>query len=415
MPEPIRFPDHGAPRAEIMAALAAMSGGDADWRGGRVPLYVFGSTADVAAIGRDAFMAFFSENALGARRAFPSLQRMEEEVVGMALDLFGTTEGATGRMTSGGTESILLAVKAARDTARARRGDPAHRGNLVLPETAHPAFEKATTMMDLPVRRIPVGRDLRADPAAMAAAIDADTILLAGSVPCFPYGVVDPIPELSELAVRTGIRLHVDACVGGYFAPFARMLGRPIPDFGFTLPGVSSISADLHKFGFCPKPASTVFFRDSEGATAAGFDLDVWPNGRFATGTLVGTRPGGAVAAAWAVLRFLGREGYVEIARRLLATADAYADGINAIDGMRVHGAPELSILSFGAAGRDMNAVAAGMQQRGWVPGMVRRPPGLHLMLSLLHENACPAYLADLAAATAEAPATPNAPVAAVY
>jgi sphinganine-1-phosphate aldolase len=415
MPDAISFPDHGTPRAEILAALAAMAGGDSDWRGGRVPLYVFGATEEVAAIGRDAFMAFFSENALGARRAFPSLQRMEQEVVEMALDLFGTTPGANGRMTSGGTESIVLAVKAARDTARIRRGDPSHRGNLVLPETAHPAFEKATVMMDLPVRRIPVGRDLRADRAAMEAAIDADTILLAGSVPCFPYGVVDPIPELSELALRHGVRLHVDACVGGYFAPFARMLGRPIPEFGFTLPGVSSLSADLHKFGFCPKPASTVFFRDAAGAAAAGFDLDVWPNGRFATGTLVGTRPGGAVASAWAVLRFLGRDGYVELARRLLATADAYAAGINAIPGMQVYGAPDLSILSFGAAGRDMNAVAAGMQARGWVPGMVRRPPGLHLMLSLLHEAACPAYLADLAAATAEAPATPNAPVAAVY
>jgi glutamate/tyrosine decarboxylase-like PLP-dependent enzyme len=285
----------------------------------------------------------------------------------------------------------------------------------VVPETAHPAFDKAAALMDLPVRRVPVGADLRADPAAMAAAMDADTILLVGSVPCFPYGVVDPIPALSELAVRHGVWLHVDACVGGYFAPFARALGRPVPVFDFANAGVASLSADLHKFGFCPKPASTLFFRDEAGAGAGGFDLDVWPNGRFATGTLVGTRPGGAVASAWAVLRFLGREGYLRIAERLLAMADGYAAGINAIPGMRVFGAPDLSILAFGAGGRDMAVVAAGMARRGWVPGLVRRPPGLHLMLSLLHESARGTYLADLAAATGEAPARRNAEVVASY
>lgn len=411
----ISFPAQGTARGDIFAELERMAAGDTDWRGGRVPLYVFGSTDEVAGVGRDAFMAFFSENALGARRAFPSLRRMEEEVVGMALDLFGGTPGATGRMTSGGTESIVLAVKACRDSARARRGDPAHRGNLVLPETAHPAFDKAAVLMDLPVRRVPVGADLRADPAAMEAAMDADTILLVGSVPCFPYGVVDPIPALSELAERRGVWLHVDACVGGYFAPFAQALGRPIPVFGFANAGVASLSADLHKFGFCPKPASTLFFRDEAGATAGGFDLDVWPNGRFATGTLVGTRPGGAVASAWAVLRFLGRDGYTRIAERLLAMADGYVAGINAIPGMRVFGAPDLSIVSFGAGARDMEAVAAGMAQRGWIPGLVRRPPGLHLMLSLLHEPARERYLADLAAATAEAPAARNAEIAAIY
>ena len=409
------FPETGLPRDTVFEELAAMAQGDADWRGGRVPLYVFGADAEIAGIGRDAFMAYFTENALGAKRAFPSLRRMEEEVVAMALDLYHAPSGATGNMTSGGTESIVMAVKACRDFNRARRADPAHRGNLVLPETAHPAFDKAATLMDLPVRRVPVGADLRADPAAMAAAIDADTILLVGSVPCFPYGVVDPIPALSELALRHDIWLHVDACVGGYFAPFARDLGRPIPSFDFANPGVMSLSADLHKFGFTPKPASTVFYRDAPRAAAQGFDLDVWPNGRFATNTLVGTRPGGAVAGAWAVLRFLGRPGYQRIAERLLAMADAYVAGIKAIPGMTVFGSPDLSILAFGAPGRDMQAVADGMARRNWIPGLVRRPPGLHLMLSLLHEPARATYLADLAAATAEAPETNNAGVTAVY
>lgn len=409
------FPAQGRARPEVFAALAEMKAVDADWRGGRVPLFVFGATSDVAEVGRDAFMAYFTENALGAKRAFSSLKRMEEEVVAMTLDLFHAPLEASGHMTSGGTESIVLAVKASRDWARLHRGDRVHRGNLVLPITAHPAFDKAAALMDLTVRRVPVGRDLRADPQAMAGAIDADTILIIGSVPCFPYGVVDPIAELSKLAQDRGVWLHVDACVGGYFAPFARDLGRPIPDFDFTLPGVASLSADLHKFGFCPKPASTLLFRSPGHTAGAGFDLDVWPNGRFATATLVGTRPGGGVAGAWAVLTYLGRAGYVALAQRLLAMRDAYVAGIGAIPGMRVFGQPELSILAFGAAERDMVEVAAGMERRGWVPGLVRQPPGLHLMMSLLHEPVRERYLADLAEATAAARQNANVPTAAVY
>ncbi len=409
------FPAHSLPHGEIVSALERMRRADADWRGGRVPLYVFGSLPEIEAIGREAYLAFFSENALGSRRAFKSLARMEEEVADMALDLFHAPPGATATMTSGGTESILLAVKAGRDFARTRSEQPLTRGNLVLPETAHPAFDKAALLMDLEVRRVAVASDLRADVGAMAAAIDHETILLGGSVPCFPYGCIDPIAGLSELALSRRVWLHVDACVGGYLAPFARDLGRPIPEFDFALPGVTSLSADLHKFGFCPKPASTIFFRDTRRADAARFDLDVWPGGRFRTDTFVGTRPGGAVAAAWAVLNFLGRDGYRDLARRLLVMRDAYIAGIEAIPGMRVLGRPELTILAFGSGAVDMAAVARAMEARGWVPGLVRKPPGLHMMASLLHEPVRNRYLEDLAAAVAAAPPA-NAPeVSAVY
>ena len=411
----MKFPQSGRPRAEIEAALDAMATGDADWRGGRVPLFVFGAGAEVAEVGRAAFNRFFTENALGGARAFPSLKRMETEIVAMGLDLFHAPDGAAGFMTSGGTESIVLAVQACRDWNRARRSDPAHRGNLVLPMTAHPAFDKAARLMDLKVRRVGLRADLRADPVAIEAAIDRDTIMAVGSAPCFPYGVVDPIEEVAEVARRHDVWLHVDACVGGYFAPFAKALGRPIPAFDLGVPGVCSLSADLHKFGFCPKPASTVFYADAARAKMQGFDLDVWPNGRFATATLVGTRPGGGVAAAWAVINFLGRDGYLAIAERLLAMKDAYVAGISEIDGMTVFGAPDLSIIGFGAPGRDIAAVAAGMGERGWIPGMLREPPGLHMMMSLLHEPVRPRYLADLAEVVAAAPAARNETLAAVY
>ena len=250
-------------------------------------------------------------------------------------------------------------MKSARDVARARCGGR-FAANIVMPVSAHPAFDKAALLMDLEVRRLPVGPDLRADPAAMEAACDADTILLVGSAPSFPYGVVDDIPALGEVAARRGVPLHVDACVGGWIANFARDLGEDFPPFDFAVPAVASLSADLHKFGFCPKPASTVFFRDTTRSAAAGFDMDVWPNGRFATNTFVGTRPGGAVAAAWAVLNFLGRDGYRDITRRLLEMRRAYEAGVAAIDGLAVLGRPHLSILAVRSTdpALDINKVA---------------------------------------------------------
>jgi glutamate/tyrosine decarboxylase-like PLP-dependent enzyme len=334
---------------------------------------------------------------------------MEDEVVEMALGLFSAPAGASGMMTTGGTESIVLAVQACRDHARSSRGDRWHRGNLVLCETAHPAFDKAARLMDLEVRRVAMGADLRADPAAMAAALDGDTIMMVGSAPCFPFGVIDPIAELGEIAAGRGVWFHVDACVGGYLAPFAKRIGRKIPDFDFAVAGVTSLSADLHKFGFCPKPASTLFFRAAEIGALVGFDLDVWPNGRFRTATLVGTRPGGGVAAAWAILEHLGLAGYEAIAARLMDMTDRYRQGVAAIDGLAVHGDPHLSVVAFGATGYDVFAVAEALAGRGWVPGLTQTPRGIHRMMSLLHEGSMSDFLDDLRRAVAEVRAASTA------
>ncbi len=399
--EEVRFEEMGWRRDQIMETLAEMKAGDADWRGGRVPLYVFSGPPDVQEVGRAAFNAFFTENALGARRAFPSLARMEQEVIGMGLDLFHAPPGAAGNMTSGGTESIIMAVKTCRDWNRARRGDPQFRGTILAPETAHPAFDKAAALMDLTVQRIPTGQDYRADVDAMAAAIDEQTMMLVGSAPCFPFGVIDPLAELSDLAVQTGIWLHTDACVGGLMAPFAARIGRDIPDFDLGLPGVMSLSADLHKFGFCPKPASAVFYAAAELQRFQEMSFDVWPSGRFATQTMVGTRAGGAIAGSWAVLRYLGREGYCRVAEEVLAMRDAYIADLLAIPGMVIRGAPELAVVAFGCDDIDMGEVATLMAERGWVPGQVRTPSSLHMMMSLHHAAAREAYVRDVAACVA--------------
>jgi len=389
------LPTIGLSRDEIFARMKALSAGDIDWRRGRVPLYVFKANDEIAALGRDAFLEFFTENALGGKRAFHGLKKMEDDIVAMGLSLFHAPDDAMGFFTTGGSESIISAVLACRDFGRHRSGRADKRGNIVLPYSAHPAFTKAARLMDIELRRIPVAANYRADVVAMSRAIDADTMMLVGSAPCFSYGTIDPIAELGRLAQERGLWLHVDACVGGYIAPFAAKAGFPIPAFDFAVPGVTSVSADLHKFGFCPKPASTVFYRSADRAACQPFEMDDWPGGKFATATLAGTRPGGAVAGAWATLQGMGEQGYVSTAKQIMELAGAYRRGIEAI-GLTIVGEPDLSILCFTSNEFDMLRVSEVMATRGWLPGLVREPRAMHLMLSMLHAPAREDYLRDL-------------------
>ncbi len=395
----MKLPETGRSHDEVLAEMRGFKADDIDWPNGRAPLFVFKATDAVYEMGKAGFFEYFSENALGSKRAFPSVKRMEDEVVAMALDLFHAPEGAEGFMSTGGTESIVQAVQCCRNWSRAQRKEPRHRDNLVLPVSAHPAFDKGARLMDLEVRRLPVGPDFRADVSAMEAAIDDDTIMIVGSAPAFPYGGIDPIAELGALALKKHVWLHVDACVGGYLAPFAKMIGRDIPDFDMAIPGVSSLSADLHKFGFCPKPASTVFYRTGDKAQHHHFDFDNWPNGRFLTSTIVGTRPAGGVAGAWATMQFLGRQGYMDIATKLMAFIDAYRAGIGDIDGLAVLGNPHLSIVAYGAEEFDIFRVAELMHQKGWLPGLVQRPKAIHRMMSMIHAPSLDEYLSDVRAA----------------
>ena len=391
-----QLPAQGRKPKDVLAEMRSFKAEDCDWKSGRAPLFVFKADDELAELGRAAFFEYFSENALGARRAFPSVKRMEDDVVEMALGLFNAPDEAQGFMTTGGTESIILALQTCRDWSRKQRGGARRKANIVAAESAHPAFDKGGKLMDIEVRRAPVGADLRADARALEALIDDDTIMLVGSAPCFPFGVIDPIAELGALAERRGLWLHVDACVGGYLAPFARLIGRDIPAFDFSVPAVHSLSADLHKFGFCPKPASTVFYRTPALAQFNHFDFDNWPSGRFVTPTIVGTRPAGGVAGAWATFQYLGVEGYKRIATDLMAFVDRYRAGVEAIDGLDVLGRPHLSIVAFTARDFDIFQVAEAMSHRGWLPGLLQKPKAIHRMMSMVHAASLDEYLRDL-------------------
>ena len=394
------LPQSGSPWSALEPTMEAMTKGDIDWRRGRSPMYVFYTTDSVYEVATKAYMKFFTENGLGNTKAFPGVGQMERDILDMGLSLFHAPETGVGTMSTGGTESLLLAIKCCRDWTRANRPN-VKKPNIVAPMSVHPAFDKAAHLMDLEVRRTELAKDCRADPKAMAQAIDDQTMMIVGSAPCFPHGVIDPIAELSALGLERNLWLHVDACVGGYLAPFARKLGYPVPEFDFGLPGVWSMSADLHKFGHCPKPASTVFYRTPEIHAFQKFDNAEWSGGRMITQTYVGTRPGGAIAAAWAVMNHLGEEGYLEISRRMLEMSKAYVQGVNAIPGLKVVGDPHLSIVSYASVDPSVSiaAVADKLREKNWLIGMTRKPAAIVTMLSLLHEPVREEYLNDLRAA----------------
>ncbi len=390
------IPEKGANWETVRRELESFGKGDADWRSARTAVYVFNPGEDVMRVAKDAYALYQSENALGPL-AFPSLKRMEDDVIAMGLSLLHGPEGACGNMTSGGTESILMAVKSCRDQARAQGRDTSG-AEILAPVSAHPAFDKAAHYLGLRVVRVPVARDLRADVPAMAEAIGSRTLMLVGSAPCFPYGVIDPIGALGELARERELWLHVDACVGGYFAPFARMNGIDVPPFDFDVSGVCSMSADLHKYGYAAKGASTVFHRSEEQRAHQIFEFGNWPGGHMTTPTLAGTRPGGAIAGAWAVLHYLGVDGYREKARQVTRARELLTQGLARI-GLHVLGEPKLGLLAYRSDDLDMRAVYGQLFRKGWFSGFTTDPASVHLMLSPAHLGVVDRYLDDLRAA----------------
>ncbi|MEO1170307.1 MAG: aspartate aminotransferase family protein [Pseudomonadota bacterium] len=393
----MQMPQKGRPWDEVRTDLLDRGGNDAKWRDGKTAVYVFNAGEDIAAIQKEAYTAYMSENGLGPA-AFPSLAQMEKDVISMALGLLNGPEGSTGTMTSGGTDSITMAIKAARDHARAD-GRALEKSNIVLPQSAHLAFDKACHLMDIEVRRIPLKTDgtYEANVKAMEAACDIDTIMMVGSAPNFPHGIIDPIPELGEAAERKGVWLHVDACVGGYFAPFARMNGVPVPPFDFEVPAVKSMSADLHKYGYAAKGASTVLFRSEELYQHMPFDFSCWSGAPMTTPTLAGTRPGGAISAAWAVMNYLGVDGYRRLQGEVCATRERVEEGVSAM-GFEILGTPLLGLIAFRHPDHHALALYGEIYRRGWFTSATIEPPSLHLMLSPKHSEFIDAYLEDLAA-----------------
>ncbi|UCE86808.1 MAG: aspartate aminotransferase family protein [Deltaproteobacteria bacterium] len=390
----MQLPEHGIPDGELFAEMRARKKQDADWEGGRTFSLIYPAGKEVDAVLRRANEIYVFENALNPFR-FPSLRQMEDDVISMTLGLLNGGEGSGGAMTSGGTESILMAVKTARDRARAERGVSAPR--LVAPVSAHPAFAKAASYLGLELVQIPLGPDLRADVDAARRLIDDDTALVVGSAPNYPFGTVDPIPELAALAAERGISFHTDGCLGGFLLPFLERLGVPVPPWDFRVPGVTTISADVHKYGYATKGASVIAHRDRDPLKKYQlFVYDRWPGGLYGSFAMAGARPGAPIAAAWAVMRYLGRDGYERLARQILDTVDKIRGGIEAIPGLSVLGDPIMSVFAFGSDVVDMMAVGDAMDDRGWCLDRQKGPDALHMMLSPAHASIADSFVSDL-------------------
>jgi sphinganine-1-phosphate aldolase len=397
------LPEEGRSWSDIRAELIALKRGDYDWRAGRVPIYVYHEDDELLSVSREAYGLYFTENALGGR-AFPSLVHMEEQIIQMSLGLFNAPGDAGGSFTSGGTESLFLAMKTARDRFRVLRPDVS-RPRVVIPRTAHPALDKAAHYLQVDITRTGIGRNLRCDVGALCDAIDDCTMMIVGSAPCYPYGVYDSISDLAEVARSKGLWLHVDACLGGFLAPFARAEGYAIPDFDFSLEGVTSLSADLHKYGFSARGASVVLYRSAELKAFQGFQFSDWPRGTYATETFPGSRPGGAVASAWAVYQYLGLAGYRRLAHKTMDAKRRLVQGIGKIPELEVIQPTELSILLYKSVDSrvDINAVADSLGERGWFVGRSREPVAIHLALNAVHFQIISEYLRDLQTAVGQA------------
>ncbi|HEU0035331.1 MAG TPA: aminotransferase class V-fold PLP-dependent enzyme [Kofleriaceae bacterium] len=403
-----QIPRQGRPADTILDELRTRSAGDTDWRHGRVFSLVYHVPEPLGEAHEQLLQrahALYASTNLLNPMAFKSLKQMETELVEMAGSLLHCS-GAVGTVTSGGTESILCVVAAYRD--RARRERPwLRRPELVVPTTIHPAFDKAAHYFGVKLVKVPVGRDHRADVRAMAKAIGRRTIGLVGSAPQYPHGVVDPIAELGELATKRGIPLHVDACVGGFMLPWLEKLGRPIPRWDFRVPGVTSISADLHKFGYAAKGASLLLWRSIDPMRHQFFVATDFPGGIYASPTLLGTRPGGPIAAAWAALQSLGESGYLELARTAADAADRLRAGIVKIPGVALVGQGDATIVAYHAV-HDIYAIADRLEARGWTVDRQHRPASIHLTVTANHAAIVDDYLTDLAAAVDEVRRNPS-------
>jgi sphinganine-1-phosphate aldolase len=395
------LPKTGLSREDVLARMRERKKQDADWHAGRTFSLVYPASEEVDRVLADANELYVYENALNPLR-FPSLREMELEIVDTTAGLLHAPEGAGGCMTSGGTESIIMAMLSARERARHERGVTEPR--LLAPYSAHPAFAKAAKYLGLEHVPIPLDADYRADLQAARELIDERTAVVVGSAPNYPFGTVDPIPELAALAAERGISFHTDACLGGFLWPFWEKLGEEVPPFDFRVEGVTTMSADVHKYGYATKGASVVMHRDEEHLKRyQRFLYTGWPGGLYLSFAMAGARPAAPIAAAWAVLHHLGEDGYVELAGRIRDATRGFQAGIEAIPGMRVVGKPAMSVFAFTSDAADPFAIGDRMDERGWCLDRQADPDALHMMVSPKHLDVVDDFLADLRESAAKA------------
>jgi sphinganine-1-phosphate aldolase len=408
----MKLPAKGMSKADVMTALDAAGQHDLPWREGRTFAYVYVPEPEASDVIAAAYTRFLTENALDPT-VYPSLLKFENEIVAMAAHHLGGDDRVVGSFTSGGTESIILAVKTARDRARALKPHIT-KPELLMPVTAHAAFHKACAYLDVtPVTVAVNSDDFRVRAADLEAAITPNTIQLVASAPQYAHGVIDPIADIAAVARRHDILFHVDACVGGWMLPFWRKLCAPIPHFGFEIDGVTSVSLDFHKYGYAAKGASCLLWKNADLRRYQIFATADWTGYSVVNTTVLSTKSGGPLASCWALLHYLGEEGYLRYAKRMMDATAAIARGIADMPGLRILGQPDFAMIAFAADDVSVFRLVDLMRARGWFIqpqlGFHGSEPNIHLSIGQKMTDAVGPFLADLAAAMDDARKT-NAP-----
>ncbi|MEY4079880.1 MAG: hypothetical protein RL430_310 [Actinomycetota bacterium] len=387
----------GRPVADVLADMESMRASDVRWRDGRAFTLAYNAGPEVVSLAEEAYRRFSGENALNTD-AFPSLRRMQNDVVRHALSWTHGDGDAAGFMTSGGTESLILCVRAALKRAE-REGRSLPCPNVVLPTSAHAAFEKAADYFGVENRRIDVRSDWRADTDAMLAAVDDQTVLIVGSAPGYPQGVVDDIAPLAAIASERRFNCHVDACMGGVTLTYLERAGERVPMWDFRVDGVTSISVDLHKYGYTSKGAGVLLHRNKFLRADQTFITDNWLGGTYGSSGILGTKSGGPIAAAWAVLHHLGDDGYERLTMAARRTALRIADFVDAHPLLELRARPDTTLLCFGVSDElrhDVFAVADAINARGWYVDKQAPPKSIHLTVNAVHELVVDEFLGDL-------------------
>ena len=404
------IPEVGLDRAEIINLMAALtSREEARWKDGFASGAVYHGDTDHVDFQNRVYGINSQSNPLHLD-LWPSTTKFEAEVVAMTANMLSADEAGdeiVGTVTSGGTESILLAMKTYRDWARDKKGITAP--EMIVPTTAHAAFDKAAQYFNIEIVRIPVDADFKADVAATREAITGNTIVIVGSAPQFPHGIIDPIEELSELAREAEVGFHTDGCLGGFLLPWAEKLGYDVPLFDFRLPGVTSMSADTHKYGYAAKGTSVVLYRGRELRRYQYYVTTEWPGGLYLTPTFAGSRPGGLSAACWAAMVAMGKQGYLDAARKILETAATIKERIGEIPELHVLGDP-LWVIAFASETLDIYAINDYMNEQGWALNALQKPPSLHICVTLRHTrpDVGERFVADLKSAVEYIKAHPD-------
>jgi glutamate/tyrosine decarboxylase-like PLP-dependent enzyme len=405
------IPERAKSNEDILRALEDYRTHDVPWKQGRAFGYVFDARHEALELGKRAYMMFITENGLDPM-SFPSLLRLENEVVRMCATHVGGGSEVVGNFTTGGTESIILAVKAARDRARKEHPEIA-RPQIVVPITAHAAFHKAAHYLGVEIVTFAVDpQTFKADVEAARAAITERTIMLVGSAPSYPHGVIDPIVALAALAKEKGVWMHVDGCMGALLLPYMRRLGAEVPPFGFEVDGVCSLSMDLHKYGFCPKGASVVLYANRALRKHQIYACSEWSGYTIVNATIQSSKSGGPLAGAWATMQRMGDEGYLALAKEMRDAVRRYVDGIAAIPGLRVLGTPEMTLIAFTSDDINVFHLPDLMAKRGWYIqpqlGFAGHRENVHLTITPAQVPHVDAFLRDLAACVEEARALPK-------